>query len=220
MGKNREKFFTAKAASMVMWQHSYLSLYKGCQTNKNLEADPVPLAPFKGDKGVFGLSYFYPDEPFGISSTAKNPDQILSTFYSWYFTSDKGIIASTLGMEGVNYTMVDGVAVPTDKGMGDPMPLKESFKYPFKFPELTQIQYDYANQVVGWTKENSAAAVKIEPNRDQTDYFSIQEDYFNEVSNLIFKYCMGQYNYDQLTSDYNSFKQQKNFDAIVAKMNP
>jgi putative aldouronate transport system substrate-binding protein len=218
-GKNREKFFTSKAASLIMWQQIYPGLYNGCVSNKSPDADPVPIPPFKGDKGVFGLSYFYPDEPFGISSTAKNADQILSSFFTWYFTSEKGIISSTLGVEGVSFNVVDGVATPTERGMGNPQPLKSSFKYPFKFPELTQKQYDYITKIVGWTNEHKDAAVKIEPNRDQTDSFAIQEDYFNQVSNLIFKYCMGEYDYNKLTSEYNTFKQQKNFDAIVAKMN-
>lgn len=221
-GAVRTKFNTGLAGAIIMWDDSYSGLMDGLQKSGFTEAEPIFVPAFEGEKGVFGQSYFAADSPIGITSDCKNPQAVFDTFCNWYFSTENGIVSTSLGIPGYNFDIVDGALVPNaDNGgvgfRGQSMPpVMRDFVYPFKFNDVVQAKY---NNILALSKAGDDLGNKVRtefPASDNTDFSNIASDLKAKITELFHNYVIGNIDYDKYIADFNAYAKEINLEAIAA----
>ncbi len=225
-GDARNKGGLGNAGSVVMWDDTYDSFAKNFINNGIEGAMMAPVPPFAGDKGVFGLSYSPEGTHYGISSTAEDPEFVFNTFFNWFFFQKEGIIASSRGVPGFDFTVEDGVLVPTGtpgsgvgyKGQKFP-PVLLDFEYPFKLDPISQGEYDNILQVRQWAQPFFDETEKIYPPKDAERYWNIEGDLYDTKRALNSRYIFGEINYDEFVSEYRSYINEIQLEDMLNEMN-
>ena len=220
--KMREKFFTAKSATCIIWEHAYLSLTSGLEKNNQTGAtvDYIPIISNPDGNGVLGQSFFVPDEPFCITSTCKNPQAVFDAFFDTFFTDYDFNVYNSVGAEGLDFNVVDGKAVLLDgRSFNDNMVLDSDFTPNFALPSDTQTMNSFTSKIKAQvTVSNSQWIDKIKPEAGTT-YYDLENDIINKNTELIFKYIMGQITYDDYTAQYKQFDSEKGVSTAIAALN-
>lgn len=224
-GDVRNRCGTGVAGSCVMWEDTGDSFMKGMQDNK-VEGRMVPVPPFKTAKGTFGLSYDPPTVDYGINAKTANPEFVFNTFFDWFFMKDNGIIASSRGVEGFDFTVVDGVMKLTglkNSGVGYHgqkfPPIKTGWTYPFKFDAISQREYDDIMQVRKWAVPFFKEMDKVHPSIDNNAFWAIEDDLYSKKGALVGKYIMGAIDYAEYTAEYTKHINEVGLPQILADMN-
>jgi putative aldouronate transport system substrate-binding protein len=224
-GDVRNRCGTGVAGSCVMWEDTGDSFMKGMQDNK-IEGRMVPVPPFKTQMGVFGLSYDPPTVDYGINAKARNPEFVFNTFFDWFFMQDGGIIASSRGVEGFDFTVVDGVMKLTglkNSGVGYHgqkfPPVKTGWKYPFRFDPISQREYDDIMQVREWAQPFFKQMDKVHPTIDNNAFWAIEDDLYSKKGALVGKYIMGAIDYAGYTAEYTRYIKEVGLPQMLADMN-
>ncbi|MEG1924841.1 MAG: extracellular solute-binding protein [Ruthenibacterium sp.] len=220
-GSVRTKFNTGLAGSVIMWDDSYSSLTDGLKKSGFEDARAVYVPAFKSEKGAFGLSYFQADSPIGLTAACKNPQEVFNTFFNWYFTTENGIISTTMGIPNYNFDVVDGVAIPNvDNGgigfRGQSMPpIDRNFEYPFKFNEVTDAKYKNI-VALATSGDNLGELVRTTfPASDKIEFTGIADDLKAKVTELFHNYVIGNIDYDQYLAAFEAYAKEINLDTIV-----
>ncbi len=207
-----------------MWEDTG-DFMKGMQDNK-VDGRMVPVQPFKTAKGVFGLSYDPPTVDYGINAKTANPEFVFNTFFDWFFLKDGGIIASSRGVEGFDFTVVDGVMKLTglkNSGVGYHgqkfPPIKTGWKYPFKFDAISQREYDDIMQVRDWAQPLYKQMDKIHVSIDNNAFWAIEDDLYSKKGALVGKYIMGAIDYAEYTAEYTKYINEVGLPQMLADMN-
>jgi hypothetical protein len=186
----------------------------------------VPVPPFRGPKGVFGLSYSPEGTHYGISATAEDPEFVFETFFDWFFHQDEGIIASSRGVPGFDFNVENGVLVPTEasgSGVGYHgqkfPPVLLDFEYPFKLDPISQGEYDDIVRVRQWAYPFFDETEKVYPPKDAGDYWNIEGDLYDIKRALFSRYIIGEIDYDELTSEYTKYVKETRLDDILDEIN-
>ena len=220
--KMREKFFTAKSATCIIWEHAYQSLTNGLAKNNQTGAtiDFIPIITNPNGNGVLGQSFFVPDEPFCITNTCKNPQAVFDAFFNTYFTDYDFNVLNTVGAEGVDFQIVNGKAEAIgDHTFNDNMAVDPDFKPNFTLPDAIQTMNNFTSKIKAQvTTANSQWIDKIKPETGTT-YYDLENDIINKNTELIFKYIMGQITYDEYTAQYKQFDTEKGVGTAIAALN-
>ncbi|MBD2863771.1 extracellular solute-binding protein [Paenibacillus oceani] len=223
-GAVRTKFINGQAGAIIMWDDIYDTLKEGL--DKNFKgADVEYLQPFKGDKGVFGLSYFEADSPIGITSASKQPKETFDTFFTWLLTDMEAIIATSRGIKGYHYDLVEGKLVPNSanggvgfRGQSFP-PLDRNFKYPFAFDEETQREYENIVEIAKLGDTFMDHVVTDTPSSEFSRYSNIASDLKAKTTDLFHNYVMGKIDYDGYVASFNSYAKEVDLNAVVHEIN-
>jgi len=227
-GDVRKKCQTGAALSCIMWDETYSTFAKGMQDNK-IEGVMVPVPPFKNPNmagGVFGLSYSAPTVDLGINSKAANPEFVFNKFFDWFFMNDNGIVCTTRGTPGFDFTVVNGVMTPTNlpnsgiANNGQRMPpVKPGFEYPFKFDPVSQGAWDDIKLVAQYAKPFFNDTDKIYPPQDNVRYGSIESDLYQKKIQLVGKFIIGELDYDGFTKEFTKYAGDVQLFEILAELN-
>ncbi len=224
-GTIRTKFHTSVAGSIIMWDDIYDNLKNGLVDSNTPNGTVEPLKAFETDKGMFGYSYYEADSPIAITSGCENPKEVFDTFFTWYFTDPDAIMATSRGIEGYSYDIVDGTMVPNQdnggvgfKGQSMP-PVMKDFEYPFNLGEVNQAEYDYILELGKIAEQNLDKIQTTPPSHSCTAYYNIKGDLLAKMQDLFFNYMMGKINYDEYLAAYNDYAAEINLDSILAEIN-
>ncbi len=105
----------------------------------------VFLPPAINDKKIVPFARNVYAGGWGISSTAKDPIGIIKYFDYWF--SEEGRRLWNFGIEGDQYTMVDGEPIFTDKVLKAASPLNELYKVGAQWEMGIFQDYDYEKQI-------------------------------------------------------------------------
>jgi putative aldouronate transport system substrate-binding protein len=224
-GDVRNRCGAGVAGSCVMWEDTADSFMKGMENNK-VEGLMVPVPPFRTKKGVFGLSYDPPTVDYGINAKAANPAFVFNTFFDWFFMKDDGIIATSRGIEGFDFTVVDGVMTLTglkNSGVGYHgqkfPPIKSGWTYPFKFDRISQAEYDNIVLVRKWAQPFFKDEDKIRPPLDMNAFWDIDADLYSKKTALVGKYIMGAMDYAEFSAEYTKYINEIGLPQLLAEAN-
>jgi putative aldouronate transport system substrate-binding protein len=224
-GDVRSRSGTGVAGSCVMWEDTGDAFMKGMQDNK-IEGRMVPVPPFKTKKGAFGLSYDPPTVDYGINAKTRNPEFVFNTFFDWFFLQDDGIIASSRGIPGFDFTVVDGVMKLTglpNSGVGYHgqkfPPIKTGWQYPFKFDAISQREYDDIMTVRKWAVPFFKQEDKVRPPLDMNAYWAIDNDLYSKKTALVGKYIMGAIDYAAYSAEYTKYINEIGLPQMLADLN-
>jgi hypothetical protein len=208
-----------------MWDDTYDAFAKGMQDNK-IEGVMVPVPPFRGPKGVFGLSYSPPTADYAINAMAANPEFVFNTFMDWFFLKDDGIICSSRGIPGFDFTVVNGVMTPTklpNSGVGAHgqkiPPVKPGFEYPFKFDPITQGEWDDIKLVAQYAQPFFKDADKIYPPKDADKYWAFESDLYNKKISLVGKFLIGELDYDGFSKEFSKYATEHKLYEVLDEIN-
>ena len=219
-GGSRTKMHVGAGGSIVMWDDIYDNIEKGLIKN-GIDGEAVPVPPFAGPNGVFGLSYSPPGVDLAITKGAENPKFVFDTFFDWFYFKQGGIVATSRGVQDYSFTVENGVLTPTGKGgvgfKGQKFPpVMPGFEYPFKFDPISQSEYDFIVQVREWAEPFRDQVGKLYPPRDAGDYWAIEGDLYDKKGALTGKYIMGEIDYDELTGEYSKYIKEIGLEALMA----
>ncbi|MCZ8511492.1 extracellular solute-binding protein [Paenibacillus filicis] len=223
-GAVRTKFMNGEAGAIIMWDDSYNTLKEGLD-KKFPGADLAFVKPFKGDKGMFGLSYYEADSPVGITKASKNPKETFDAFFTWLLTDPQAIVSTSRGIEGYHFNLVDGTIVPNpDKGglgfRGQSFPpLDRDFKYPIKFNKNTQTQYDNIIEMAKLGQTYKDQFTTDLPSGEFANYNNVVNDLKVKVTDLFHNYVMGKIDYDGYVTSFTNFAKEKNLQAVIDEIN-
>jgi len=226
-GDVRKKCQTGVALSCIMWDDTGDAFTKGMADNK-IEGVMVPVPPFKNPKGtgVFGLSYSPPTSDFCINAKAANPEFVFNKFFDWIFLQDDGIISTSRGVPGFDFTVENGVMAPTKKpnsGVGAHgqklPPVKPGFQYPFKFDPVVQNEWDNIVLVSQYAKPFFDATDKVYPPQDANRYGSVKSSLYDKKVALVSKFIIGELDYDGFSKEFTKYANEIQLFDIINELN-
>jgi putative aldouronate transport system substrate-binding protein len=222
-GDARTKIHKGLAGSGVMWDNIYYNYTKGLADN-GVKGEMRWVPGFKGDKGVFGYAFNIPMAWAGVLNKAASPDFVVQKLLSWMCLSTTGIVCTSQGMEGVNFTVENGIQKVTaygnvgNKGQKIP-PLLPGFVYPFKLDPLQEQTNLYTQQIRDSAKPFMDMVQKITPPLNLTEYWIIEPDLVKTKGASIAKYIMGSIDYDTFIRDYTKYINEIQLPQMLDKMN-
>lgn len=222
-GNIRNKFNVGDAGAIIMWDDSSSSLING-MASSGVEGEVVYMPAFKNEEGTgaLGLSYYLADSPVSLTTGCENPQAVFDTFFNWMLASDNGIVATSAGLEGYSFDIVDGVMVPNvdNGGMGfhgqSFPPVDMDYEYPYQFDETYQYKYDC---IAGLAEDGKAMGelsntTFIAP--DNTQYNDLKGDLDAKMQELFHNYLVGNIDYDTYLSSFEAYAAEIDLDNIVA----
>lgn len=224
-GAVRTKFRSGQALSLLMWDNNYAGHVSALEKSGFKDTNPHMITPFKGTKGVFGVMYDQPEGPLCVTSAAKEyAKQIVDVFYQWQFTTDDGIISTSVGIEGVNYDVVNGVCVfksdVTTGHLGQSYPpIKLDYSYPFKFDDATTKNTQVAVDMRKLSLKYESDVVLVPVPTKFSDYTAVQTDLDAKRAELYYNYITGQITYDSFLSQYNAYTKSIGLEDMLKKIN-
>lgn len=218
----REKFNTGVAGAAVMWDDSSNSFINGLAAS-GIEGKIAFMPAFKNEDGTgaMGLSYFAADSPLCLTTACENPKEVFDTYFEWYFTSQNGIISSSVGVEGYNFDIVDGIVVPNldHKGIGFKgqsfPPVDMDFEYPFQFDETYQFKYDCISEIATIGAGMSDLVDTQFAPSGSSDFSNIKSDLEAKMQELFHGYLVGNTNYEGYLSAFESYAAEIDLDNIA-----
>lgn len=227
-GDVRKKCQIGTALSCIMWDDTYDSFAKGMADNK-IDGLMVPVPPFRNPKmanGVFGLSFSPPTVDYAINAKTANAEFVFNKFLNWFFLEDGGIIASSRGIEGFDFTVVNGMMTLTKKpnsGVGNHgqkcPPVKPGYVYPFKFDAISQGEYDDIVLVAKYAQPFFNETDKVYPSRDADKYWAFESDMYELRKTLVAKFIIGQIDYDTFHKEFSKYTTEHKLFELLAEMN-
>lgn len=221
----RTKFINGEAGSIIMWDDIYDTLKLGLDKGGVADASVEYIAPYKTDKGAFGMSYYEADSPIGITSQCKDPKKVFDTFFTWFLTDSDAIISTSRGVEGYGFDVVDGVCVPNmdNNGIGfrgqSFPPVNTSYEYPFTFDDVTAKEYESITTLAE-TGKSLGDLVGIEmPSKEFSGYYNIKTDLTAKVTELFHNYVLGNITYEEYLNNFNKYAAEISLDELVAEIN-
>jgi putative aldouronate transport system substrate-binding protein len=225
-GDVRKKCQTGVALSCIMWDDTADAFIKGMSDNKIEGGLMVPVPPFKGKNGVFGLSYSPPTVDYGVNAKAENPEFVFNTFMNWLFLEDGGIIATSRGVEGFDFTVENGTMTLTklpNSGVGNHgqkcPPVKPGYAYPFKFDPVSQAEYDNIVLVARYAKPFFKDTDKIYPSKDASEYWAVESDLYDKKVAMVSKYIIGEVDYPAFVAEYTRYINEIKLPELLAALN-
>ncbi|WP_054023907.1 extracellular solute-binding protein [Bacillus sp. FJAT-28004] len=223
-GAVRTKFMNGEAGAIIMWDDVYDTLKAGLDENFK-DADLAFVKPFEGEKGVFGLSYYEADSPIGITSASKHPKETFDAFFTWLLTDPEAIIATSRGIEGYHYDLVEGALVANVdnggvgfRGQSFP-PLDRDFKYPFSFDHDTQGEYDNIIEIAKIGETYKEKVVTDLPSSEFSLYSNVEGDLKAKVTDLFHNYVMGKLDYDGYVTNFTNYAKEIDLQAVIDEIN-
>ncbi|MGI5989584.1 MAG: extracellular solute-binding protein [Lachnospiraceae bacterium] len=219
----REKFNTGTAGAAVMWDDSSSSFINGLASS-GIDGEVAYLPAFSNTdgNGALGLSQFIADSPISITTACENPQEAFDTFFEWYLASDDGIISTSVGIEGYNFTIEDGkVVADADKGIGfhgqSFPPVDMDYEYPFEFDDVYTFKYECIQELAesGSTLGDQVNTTVI-PN-DYTDYANISGDLTSKMQELFHSYLVGNMDYDEYLSQFEAYASEVGLDDALSQ---
>lgn len=217
-GTIREKFNTGVAGAIVMWDDFVHDMKKG-----GIAGEFAYMPAFKNEDGTgaLGLSYFAADSPIGITTACENPKEVFDTFFGWFFGSENGIVASSVGVEGYNFNLENGMVVSDPehgvgfKGQCFP-PVYRDFEYPFQFDELLQSKYDRISGIakIGTDLRDLVDTTFIAG--DNIAYSNIRGELEAKMQELFHGYLVGNMDYEGYLAAFETFAAEIDLDNAVA----
>lgn len=107
----REKAFTGKAAAVCDYFYNYL-YYLTQSEGVDAYTDFVPVYTLEGPNGHKGNLNESFQNGLCISSKSEHKEKAMEVL-SWLFFTDEGVLMTRVGIEGVHYTVEDGVITPS-----------------------------------------------------------------------------------------------------------
>ena len=220
----RQKFMEGYTGALVMWESNYETLVSGLASNGFDQAEVVAIPPFKGPEGIFGLSSTEAPPRMAISSNSDNPQFVFDTLLDWIYFDQEGIISTTTGVEGYEYTVVNGVYTPIENrpmlsiNMSFP-PANPDFKFPFELTGASLERYEILETVSGWVRENQKDVFKNFMPKDAVDYWSIDADLYDRKRSLFSRYIMGDIDYEGFVKEYTSYTTEIGLEQMLAEVN-
>lgn len=218
-GTIREKFNTGVAGAIVMWDDFVDGLEKG-----GIDGEVAYMPAFKNEDGTgaLGLSYFAADSPIGITTACENPKEVFDTFFGWFFGSENGVISSSVGVEGYNFDLKDGLVVPNQdnggvgfKGQCFP-PVDRDFEYPFQFDEILQSKYDRIAGIAEIGADMSDLVDTTFVSGDNVAYSNIRGELEAKMQELFHGYLVGNMDYEGYLAAFETYAAEIDLDNAVA----
>ncbi len=216
----RAKFASGKGSSFVYWYDRYSSVYK--DVTKNFPKAEVGLmTPIVNPKGgVMGMSLTAGTTPVCITKGSKSPQFVWDQFIEKFFFDLDVRLLFTYGVPGVDYEIKDGTIAALKGQPIDPWePYDPEQKLPFKLPASAQKISDVQNAYNAGLARNGYYASMSEPAVSVAGFDQIREDMVDKKNQLLWKCVLGQITFEQLKSEFDAYKKEVGFAAILAEIN-
>lgn len=221
-GTIREKFNTGVAGAAVMWDDSSSSFINGL-AKSGIDGKIAFLPAFKSEdgNGALGMAYFASDSPIGLTTNCENPQAVFDTFFNWYLANPDAVVATSVGIEGYNFEVVDGkVAADPEKGIGFHgqcfPPVDQDFEYPFTFDDVYQFKYDCIAELASNGAELGSLVNTQFIASDNTAFANISGDLTAKMQELFHGYLVGGMDYDQYLAAFETYASEVGLDEAVA----
>ena len=222
-GTIRNKYNNGEAVFEIMWDNTGKTFMNSATA---LGGSVGYVMPVDGEKGTLGLNYDPPCSPV-IMTTGVEDDEaqfIFDTFFNWYFTNESGVIATSIGVPGYAWDVVDGVYTEKEgmdtgvKPQSNP-PMDLEFEYPFVFDEVSNYRYEVANIMRAEVVKREESVMTIYPGLEYTDYAAIASDLDSYRTELFYLYVMGEKDYDSFVNEYTAKFNELGVQDMIDNMN-
>lgn len=217
----RKKFGEGKSISIVMWDNIYTNLSTKLENNNIKDYEIIPVPAFETEKGVFGIEYLPPGDPFSITDQCENIEDAFSII-EWMYTDEDGILSTCFGIEGYNYKLENGKIVGFERvkhfGQGFP-PIDKEFEFPFDLPESAEkLLYHYENICKDLDRYKDIIPKKTVA-FNNVKYSELYPKIQNKRNELFFKYLTNELSYDEMINNFKEFYYRNNIDKILEELN-
>ena len=219
----RTKLYAGKGAFIIMWAHNYQAMVTGLRENfTDAELDIVPPI-VNPNGGVLGLSVVPGYRPFVITKDAASPAFVFEKFIETIYLTVDGALLQTRGVPNVNYRVENGVMVDNSDvsgvGMGLRSPFNPAIKFPYAMEPLTQKGSEIESKYDSYFSKYGDYIVADEPSAVVPDFDLIYDDMKDKKNEVFWKYVLGELSFDEMMSQFEAYKKEINFDAILKQIN-
>jgi len=222
-GTVRDKFTSGQAASVIMWNSNYATLYNAMVKN-GIDGTIVGIEPIDNPEsgGVFGLTYKGASTAHVMTVGAGDQaQQIFDTLYTWWFTDYDGITTTVFGPEGFTYEVVDGVynqlATVGNTCQSNP-PVDPTYEYPFKLDDVTALSMEQLNYFKNAAIEREFL-LRGGTNAGDTEFNSAVSTVKDERQALYYEYIMGNLDYEGFVAGYTAVCDEIDLEGLLADYN-
>jgi putative aldouronate transport system substrate-binding protein len=219
----RSKFFSGQGAFIMMHAHLYQGLITGLRESfpdATIEMVPPIENP---DGGVLGLSVIPGYRPYAITSGAEDPQFVWDEFVEPIYFDPEVSMLFYRGIPDVSYRVEDGVMIDNSDasgvGLGLRTPLNPDIEFPYEMSPLLERGVEIETQFGRWFASHEEYVVADTPIVVVPEYDAIAEDMHEKMEELIWRYVLGDYGFDEMMEQYAAYKQEIDFDAILRKIN-
>lgn len=219
----RSKLYAGQGAFLGMWVELYQELIDEVRKNfPDAELELVP--PIRNPKGgVMGLSVTPGYRPFCITSAAKDPQLVWDKFIEPLFLTRDGLMLFYRGVPNLSYKVVDNVMLDNFEAAGHHMglrsPLNPEIAIPYRLPPKNQRGLEIESLFDRWYSENARYAITEEPTKTVPAFDMIYDDMKDKKNQLFWKFILEEISYEKMLSDFEAYKKEINFSAILAELN-
>lgn len=221
--QTRSKLYSGNGAFLAMWTDRYPSMIAELREEfPDAELDLVPpIANPKG--GVLGLSVVPGYRPFCITKEAENPEYVFKNFIEPLYLNVKGVMLLTRGIPGINYTIVDNAFVDNFDESGVHLKTRPAMNtdivIPYLLPLDTQRGADIETKFNKWFADNTHYAIAELPSVSVPSFSFISGDMKDKKNQLFWKYVIGEFDYDEMMSRFEAYKEEIGFNDILDEIN-
>lgn len=222
-GTIRNKYNNGEAVFEIMWDNTGKTFM---ESSKALGGSVGYVMPVDGEKGTLGLNYDAPGSPIVMTTGVADDEAqfIFDTFFDWYYTTESGVITTSIGVPGYAWDVVDGRYTEKEgmdvgvKPQSNP-PMDLEFEYPFEFDEVSNYRYDVANLMRAEVVERAANVMTAYPGLEYTEYAGISSELNSYRTELFYLYVMGDKDYDAFAKEYTEKFNELGVQAMIDNMN-
>ena len=223
----REKTQTGKAASVLDYSRNYM-MYRSQSIAFNCDTEYLPIYKLTGPDGNSYGNHNDGTSGSGVSSKCENVQKALEVLAYMNFTPE-GEKLFSLGIEGIHYTIEDGVITPTEKALASSYDLSpgailaghvDAGDLPFKWgagqDELIPFQREVLERC---SKKGELGPRIVIPSTISDLYDKNLSSYSSFVTETISKVILGNVTVDQAFEDYRAFWKSIQGDEMLAQLN-
>lgn len=219
----RSKLYAGDAAFLAMWVNNYPGMIGGLRENFP-DADIVMVPPIiNPEGGQLGMSVVPGYRPYCITSEAADPQFVWDTFIETIINTVEGAMLQARGVPGFSYTVSDGMFIDNGDVSGSHLaaktPLNPNIVFPYTMSPDLQVGVDMETEFAGWFSEHGHYAVSQQPAPGVASYDAVRSDMDDVKDQLFWKYVIGEISFDELIEQFNAYKDEIGFDAILAEVN-
>lgn len=217
---SRKSFGKGEGYSLVMWDNAYSVLKSYLETHGN-DGELVAIPAFETELGVFGVEYIPPSDPFVISSECENKEAAFRVL-EWILTEESGILASSFGIEGINFTLEDNHVIGLDKthhrGQSFP-PIDKTFEMPYILPDSIQETLTSYETIMADVRKYEEIIPKKQMVVHNLRYNEKYVKILEKRDELFFDYLVDEITYSEMMSLYEAFYIENEIDEIIEELN-
>ncbi|NMA82711.1 MAG: extracellular solute-binding protein [Epulopiscium sp.] len=221
----REKISTGRAASGTDYFNRFI--YYSIESEKqNAFTEFFPIYQLNGPNGGAGNLNEAIQMVVSVSSQSKEPEAAMDVA-NWYFFTEEGETLGILGIEGLHYTIENGVISPLDKAVnsGYNCSINDFFlsnislpDFPFKWDETTEKYLDKQIEVNETVKNHLGPKYLIPGNKSEL-YDTNQPSYKKKMEEIASKIILGATTIEEGFAEYEAFWESIDGDQMITELN-